>query len=239
MNRRSPGFDTDLVRVCHDFAAKGLSTIPAEVSPSLPLTNRLPRSFYDRPTSEVARDLIGKALLHHVDGCWRGGWIVETEAYLHQRDPASHSARGPTRSNASMFEAPGTLYVYPIHAKYCLNAVTQAKGEGTAVLIRAIEPVWGVESMRIARGIEAIKRLTSGPAMLCQALSVSRDDDGRCLIQDPRLGIFTDDNRPASKVATTKRIGISKAVDRKLRFVDSASRFLSRPYRDPRSKANA
>ncbi|MEL6105785.1 MAG: DNA-3-methyladenine glycosylase [Planctomycetota bacterium] len=201
------------------------------MSPSLPTATRLPRSFFAQPTAKVASDLIGKAFLHRVDNGWLGGWIVETEAYLHRRDPASHSARGRTASNASMFAAPGTLYVYPIHAKYCLNAVTQSEGEGTAVLIRAIEPVWGLATMRRQRGLDDKRRLTTGPAMLCQALAIDRGDDGRCLIDDPQIGIFVDSARPDATVATTPRIGISKAAHRKLRFIDPSSRFLSRPVR--------
>lgn len=128
-----------------------------------------------------------------------------------------------------MFAVPGTLYVYPIHAKYCLNAVTEAEGEGAAVLIRAIEPVWGIDQMRDHRGLDDERRLTTGPAMLCQALAIDRDDDGRCLIEDPRLGIFEEPDNPRMPVAATRRIGISKAAHRKLRFIDQSSRFLSRP----------
>jgi DNA-3-methyladenine glycosylase len=190
--------------------------------------NRLPRTFYDRPTREVAEELIGKALLRKVGKDWLGGWIVETEAYLHERDPASHAARGKTRSNASMFADSGTLYVYPIHAKFCLNAVTLPAGTGAAVLIRAIEPVWGVERMRRHRGIDAVRKLTSGPAMLCQALSVTRKDDGSNLIDDERIGIFAAADAPPRRIAATKRIGISKAAHRRLRFVDRDSSFLSR-----------
>ena len=110
--------------------------------------DRLPRSFYDRSPATVARELLGKALLRRLDGQWLGGWIVETEAYLSDGDLASHSARGRTRGNAAMFGPPGTLYVYPIHAKYCMNAVTESDGTGSAVLIRAMEPVWGIDRMR-------------------------------------------------------------------------------------------
>lgn len=194
----------------------------------LPCANRLPTSFYARATSIVARELIGKALLHRVDDRWLGGWIVETEAYLDRGDPASHSARGKTASNASMFSAPGTLYVYPIHAKYCLNAVTQDIGQGAAVLIRAIEPIWGVEVMKEARGQQDLKRLTCGPAMLCQALRIDRSDDGRCLISDADLGVFEDPDVGSRIIKATKRIGISKATHRNLRFVDTQSSYLSR-----------
>ena len=126
---------------------------------------RLPLAFYERRTETVARDLLGKSLVRKVQGEHVGGIIVETEAYLSTEDPASHSARGHTPSNAAMFGRAGTLYVYPIHAKYCLNAVTESDGVGCAVLIRAIEPVWGVEAMQENRGVEDLRRLTRGPDM--------------------------------------------------------------------------
>ncbi len=191
-------------------------------------SDRLGAAFYGRPTAVVAKELIGKALLHHVDGQWLGGWIVETEAYLDQGDPASHSARGKTASNASMFSHPGTLYVYPIHAKHCLNAVTQPADQGAAVLIRAIEPVWGLDVMRRLRGYDDVRRLTRGPAMLCQALQIDRGDNGRCLVSDERIGVFTDSIPRVPVIRATKRIGISKAKHRNLRFVDVNSEYLSR-----------
>lgn len=189
---------------------------------------RLGADFYEQPTLRIARELIGKALLHQVGDQWLGGWIVETEAYLDAGDPASHSARGRTASNASMFALAGALYVYPIHAKYCLNVVTQSAGEGAAILIRALEPIWGVQAMQHSRGYQDLRRLTRGPAMLCQALGVDRDDDGRCLITDKRLAIFSDPATAKRRVRATKRIGISKAKHRNLRFVDPDSIYLSR-----------
>ena len=95
-----------------------------------PLKDRLTRSFYARPTEDVARELLGKALIRRIEDRWIGGLIVETEAYLPNNDPACHASRGKTPSNSSMFEQPGTLYVYPIHAKYCMNAVTDSVGIG-------------------------------------------------------------------------------------------------------------
>jgi DNA-3-methyladenine glycosylase len=136
--------------------------------------------------------------------------------------------------------------VYSIHAKYCLNAVTQPTGEGAAVLIRALQPLWGVETMKRLRNQQELRRLTAGPAMLCQALRIERRDDGRCLTTDPEIGIFeTQEALPAGRtsvgqanagqtpprVVATKRIGISKAAHRNLRFIDPASAFLSRPHR--------
>ena len=145
--------------------------------------SRLPRSFYERPTELVARELLGKALLRRVGEEWLGGLIVETEAYLASGDLASHSARGETRSNAAMFGRPGTLYVYPIHAKYCMNVVTDPMGQGSAVLLRALEPVWGIEQMMRNRSTSQLRQLTRGPAMLCQALAVDRAQDKTDLVK--------------------------------------------------------
>ncbi|MEM6469213.1 MAG: DNA-3-methyladenine glycosylase [Planctomycetota bacterium] len=193
---------------------------------------RLSKAFYARPTAEVAADLIGNALLHRSDcGIWVGGWIVETEAYLGNRDPASHSARGKTQSNQSMFLDAGSLYVYPIHSRFCLNAVTESAGIGSAVLIRAIEPVWGIAQMRERRGLDRLGRLAGGPAMLCEALAIDRRDDGRSLLHDEHLGVFRPTGTVQRKIVKTRRIGISKAAHRLLRFVDADSKFLSRPYR--------
>lgn len=182
--------------------------------------------FLRRDPAEVARELLGCGLAHLVDGEWRGGWIVETEAYRSHGDPASHSSRGPTRSNASMFARAGTLYVYPIHAKYCLNIVTEEAGIGSAVLIRAIEPRWGIASMQEARGTANPRRLTSGPGMICQAMRINRDCDGIDLLRsdDWRLIAHHD---VQSRVIASPRIGIRHAADLPLRFFIDGNRFVS------------
>ena len=189
--------------------------------------NRLPRAFYDRSPALVARQLLGKALVRRIDTAWVGGLIVETEAYLATRDAASHSARGKTASNASMFGPPGTLYVYPIHAKHCMNAVTEEQGRGSAVLIRAVEPIWGIDVMQANRGLEDLRRLTRGPAMLCQALQIDREDDGKDLCGDRTILVAASDAPADFKCIATPRIGISQAKHRRLRFIASGSRFVS------------
>ncbi|WP_345684119.1 DNA-3-methyladenine glycosylase [Novipirellula caenicola] len=200
----------------------------------LPLQkNRLTREFYARPTEIVARELLGKCLMRRTNQQWVGGIIVETEAYLADSDAASHSARGKTRSNASMFSAAGTLYVYPIHAKYCMNAVTESSGRGSAVLIRAIQPVWGIEQMQSNRQTQDLKRLTRGPAMLCQAIAVDRSDDGIDLTTDRNILIAPPRTpSPAADIHATPRIGISKAIDERLRFFYRGNPFVSGPKRD-------
>lgn len=194
-----------------------------------PKRNRLSRSFYDRPPDTVARELLGKALLRHIGDRCVGGLIVETEAYLAVGDLASHSARGKTPSNATMFGRPGTLYVYPIHAKYCMNAVTQSEQTGSAVLIRAIEPIWGIEVMQTNRGQQNIRRLTRGPAMTCQAINVDRSCDGIDLVTDKNLWIAEPTHPLDATIRTTERIGISKSESLKLRFFIGENRFVSRP----------
>ena len=197
-----------------------------------PAKSQLPRPFYDRPTIQVARELLGKTLLLRAGGEWVGGMIVETEAYLPADDPASHSARGKTPSNASMFGPPGTLYVYPIHAKHCLNAVTEKEGIGAAVLIRALQPIWGVESMQRRRGFDDLRRLTRGPAMLCQALGVDRNADGTDLIADRGIRIAAMPEPTPIEIHCSRRIGISKAVDHPNRFFARDNRYVSGPRRD-------
>lgn len=125
------------------------------------------RAFYDRDTAEVARELLGRWIVRRVDDSWRIGRIVETEAYLGPHDRASHSSKGCTARNRTMFGPPGHAYVYRIYGlHYCLNAVTQPTGRGAAVLIRALEPV---------RGLDANTR---GPGLLCRALAIDRSFDG-------------------------------------------------------------
>ena len=178
-------------------------------------------AFFSRPPADVARDMVGAELLVH----GVGGIIVETEAYAPD-DPASHSFRGPTPRNASMFSAPGTAYVYRSYGvHWCLNAVCLA---GSAVLIRALEPTDGLDRMAQRRGTEAPRLLCAGPGRLCQALAVDGSFDGLPLTGAPFL--FTPGKRPAN-LLVGPRIGLSRAVDTPWRFGLPASPHLSRPFR--------
>lgn len=207
-----------------------------------PVSARLPRSFYARPTEVVARDLLGKALLRRIPpddatrggakaAGWIGGMIVETEAYLPTNDPACHASKGKRKSNASMFSQPGTLYVYPIHGKHCMNAVTEKVGHGCAALIRAIVPLWGIESMIRNRGLQDHRRLTRGPGMLCQALRVDRNCDGIDLIRHRTLLIADLDDLADFETVATPRVGISQATELNLRFAVRDNNFVSGPKR--------
>jgi DNA-3-methyladenine glycosylase len=182
--------------------------------------------FYARPVNEVARDLIGCTLRH--GRC--AGRIVEAESY-HQSEPASHAYAGLTPRTRTLFGAPGRAYVYRsygIHA--CLNAVAEEDGLGAAVLIRALEPLEGLDLMRARRGLERPEDLCSGPGKLTQALGIWLDLDGTSLVD----GSITVEPRPANvrepEIVVGGRIGITKAADLPWRFCDASSRHVSRPW---------
>lgn len=184
----------------------------------------------ERPTVRRARELVGARLWITVDGERRGGRIVETEAYCAD-DPASHSYRGETRRNGAMFLPEGHIYVYRSYGiHWCLNVVTAAAGVGEAVLIRAIEPLWGLPGMYRRRGIHppvgavVVPRLTNGPGKLCQALGIDGSWDRR-RIGD---GIYLEPAAGAPSVEAGPRVGISVATDLPWRFRLVGSRFTGR-----------
>jgi DNA-3-methyladenine glycosylase len=179
---------------------------------------KLPKSFFQRPAIEVARELIGVTLL--VDGV--GGTVVETEAY-DQTDPASHSFNGQTVRNRSMFGPAGRAYVYRSYGiHWCLNTVCES---ASAVLIRALEPAVGIELMRERRGLSELSKLCSGPGRLCQALAITGVLDGNALDAPP----FTMKRPTATPfIVTGRRIGITRGVEAPWRFGLAGSAFLSR-----------
>jgi DNA-3-methyladenine glycosylase len=176
------------------------------------------------PSHRVARQLIGVTVL--VNGV--GGRIVETEAYDGE-DPASHSYSGPTERNLAMFGAPLHAYVYRSYGiHWCLNFVCREEGHGAGVLIRALEPVTGLEAMRERRGTSDERLLCSGPGKLCQALGVTRALNGQSIAAAP----FELQAAPEGiEVVSGPRIGISKAVDVPWRFGLAGSRYVSKPFR--------
>jgi DNA-3-methyladenine glycosylase len=181
---------------------------PAE-HPSPEPDSRLRRAFYERSTIDVARDLLGQVLVSETPQGRTAGCIVETEAYLGADDPASHAARLRTGRVEAMWGEPGIAYVYRsygIHAM--LNVVTEPLGATGAVLIRALEPVVGVEMMRMRRGLDEERLLCSGPGKLCQALAIGLDLHGTDLVIGDRLWIAP--GAPPGDVSTSGRIGISR-----------------------------
>lgn len=187
-------------------------------------------NFYDRDPREVARDLIGKLLVRRTSQGLCRGVIVETEAYLAAGDPASHSYRGRTRKNATMFGRAGLLYVYPIHGRHCLNAVTESRDIASAVLIRAVLPLQGIELMQQRRECP-LSDLARGPARLCEAFAVDRRLDGWDLTRGTRIWIEQPDDAEVSNqnIAVSPRIGVTSAHDLELRFFLNGSPFVSGP----------
>jgi DNA-3-methyladenine glycosylase len=189
---------------------------------------RLTRSFFDRPCIEVAPELLGCRLVHQLgDGTRLSGRIVEVEAYLGDgSDPGSHSHNGQTARNAAMFGAPGVFYVYRsmgIHA--CANVVCEPNGSGAAVLLRAVEPVDGIEWMQQQRDNRPERELTNGPGKLCQAFGIRLDHDGHSALRGP-LRLLAAERRP-EKIVRSPRIGIVKGADLWQRFFVADSPWVS------------
>ena len=190
----------------------------------------LPRDFYDRPTLDVAADLIGKVLVHNRRGVRTSGIIVEVEAYIGESDPACHAAPGPTARNEPLYGPPGYAYVYLNYGIHCLvNVVTEAEGSPAAVLIRALEPLEGLSLMEVRRRTTRVLDLCRGPGRLCQALAIDRDLDGADLMRSRDLWLAAPAARAA--IGASRRIGISKAFSRRLRFYERGNPFVSGPKR--------
>ena len=183
----------------------------------------LRRKFFARSVHEVAPDLIGTTLL--LKGV--GGIIVEVEAY-HHTDPAAHSFNGRTERNAIMFGLPGYAYVYRSYGiHWCVNFVCEKEGSASAVLIRAIQPTFGIGEMRLRRGIEDERLLCSGPGKLCQALGITHAHNGLALDAPP---ISIRARTEAPDVVAGIRIGITKAIELPWRYGLRGSKFLSKPF---------
>ncbi len=188
----------------------------------------LSRAFYDRSPATVAHELIGCWLVRELAGDRCVGRIVETEAYLAADDQASHSHHGPTKRNRAMFGPPGHAYVYMIHARWCLNAVTEADGVGSAVLVRAVEVVAGHAGAQHRRPGMKARDWARGPARLCAAFAVDRAFDGHDLCRGRELWISARDSFN-SGISSSRRIGISKARELALRFFETDSPWVSGP----------
>lgn len=183
------------------------------------------------PAPRLARRLLGSVLCTD-DGAGRttSGRIVETEAYLPRSDPACHAHHGPTRRNGSMFGPSGIAYVYRIYGlHHCLNVVSGVVGDGEAVLIRALEPLEGLERMAARRGVDDPRRLCDGPAKLVVALGVGPRDDGRRL-NEGRLRIEAGQEPPAHRVRVTRRVGLTRGAGLALRFDLRGSAWISRRW---------
>lgn len=188
----------------------------------------LPREFYERPVLDVARDLLGCTVVHR--GC--AARIVETEAY-HQSEPACHAygrPPKPTRRTAPLFGPPGHAYVYRSYGLHAmLNAVCEPDGTAAAVLIRAVEPLAGLDEIRRNRLGREDRDLTSGPGKLAQALAIGLDLDRTDLVAGPIRFAEPPAGARAVRLVTGVRVGITKAAELPWRFADASSPFVSRP----------
>jgi DNA-3-methyladenine glycosylase len=200
----------------------------------------LPVAFFDRPADVVARELLGALVVSRAGGILTSARIVETEAYLGYRDPASHGyLHRRNERNAALFGPPGSWYVYLSYGiHWCANLVCEAEGTASAVLLRALEPVEGIARMRERRGRVDDRDLCSGPGKLCQALGITRDLDGRpmagseVVVLEPTVALPVE-------VAVTPRIGITKAADWPLRFLVEGNPHVSGRRRGRARKARA
>jgi len=185
----------------------------------------LGREFYARPVIEVARDCLGKILVHGKTA----GRIVEVEAYLGVNDRAAHAWRGVTDRTRVMFGEPGHAYIYFIYGMYeCLNFVCEPAGQAGCVLIRALEPIAGIATMRRRRPTgKGVEDLANGPGKLTLAMGITRKLNGTDLTAGP-LQVRRPRSEPAIKVLTTPRIGITHCADWPLRFVIAGNRFVSK-----------
>lgn len=180
---------------------------------------RMPRSFYDRNTTTVSRELLGKFLVHRTGGVLRIGMIVEVEAYLGAHDRASHSSRGRTERTKIMFGPPGYAYVYMIYGMhFCMNVVTEGEGYGSAVLLRAVEPVRNLEGR------------TTGPGLLCRAMGIDRALNGHDLVSE-EFYVGSALGSPDPVIVRRPRIGVDYSgpwAKRLLRFYIKGNPFISR-----------
>ena len=194
----------------------------------------LPRSFYLRPALTVARDLPGRYFFRRLGRRLLAGRIVEVEAYLGSRDPASHAYRGMTRRNEVMFGEGGHLYVYFTYGMhFCCNVVTGRKGEGSAVLIRAAEPVEGRRAMAVFRSAGDGRRRTdlelcSGPGKLCQAFAIARSENGTDLCGDTIWLARKRGESPPGGIMRSTRIGITGGREHRWRFYLKDNPYVSR-----------
>ena len=197
----------------------------------------LPRKFYDRDAVAVARELLGKVLIRREGRKLLAGRIVEDEAYLGQEDPAAHAYAGRTARNFVLFGPPGYAYVYFIYGNhYCLNVSCMAEGHGEGVLFRAMEPVVGLKAMALARGLDLpaapratqLRMVSSGPGRMAEALGITRLRDNNTDLTSHNSDLwFADDGFRPQRIVATPRIGLTKAVERPLRFVIAGNAYVS------------
>lgn len=189
----------------------------------------LPTSFYARNPTVVAENILGKIVVRRFEGIVLAGKVVEVEAYLGSDDPAAHSFIGKTKRNEVLFGNPGYTYVHSIHKYYCMDIVCEGKGNPGSVLIRALEPILGIDIMKVNRSTKDVGALCSGPGKLCQALKITRELNGVNVTRGDSPITIYDSNLIFNKdIITSQRIGISKAKELPLRFSIKENTFVSK-----------
>ena len=189
--------------------------------------NVLPVEFYERNPEDIARDLLGKKLIRVLDGERLGGVVVETEAYHGLTDPASRAFHGRKNYNSPMWNPPGRLFIYNVHKYWMLNVVAHRVDEVGGVLFRAIEPVWGLKTMRRLRPVEDDRELANGPGKLTLAIGVTKELNGYP-VMDLDSPIHILDAPCAANYYTSHRIGVTKDLPEELRFYIPGNRFVSK-----------
>lgn len=181
-------------------------------------------------TKALAEALLGCILVRESGEGLTAGRIVETEAYL-PGDPACHAFSGKSRRNATLFGPPHRAYVYQIYGmSFCFNLSSEPDGKGAGVLVRALEPIDGLAIMQARREIERVRDLCRGPGRLCRALAIDRSLDGLDIFSHPQLWL-AGTTAPRARVGRSRRIGVTRAADRRLRFYEAGSPYVSGPAR--------
>ena len=188
----------------------------------------LPRAFYERDTATVAKDLLGKVLIRRSPAGATSGKIVEVEAYYGEGDPASRASRRRTRMNEIMWARGGLAYVYMVHGQWLFNVITEPEGKPGGVLIRALEPLEGVELMHRRRKTKETLELTSGPGKLTQAMGITREHHGLDLTDRKSELVIVGVKREPLEIASSHRIGVTKDLERELRFFIRGNPFVSK-----------
>ena len=189
----------------------------------------LSKEFYERDPAEVARELIGKILVRRIDNNVLKGRIVEAEAYYGQDDPASRAYRGRKKFNELMFKDVGKTFIYMVHGNWLLNIVAHPRGKVGAVLIRALEPLEGVEAMMRNRGIQDIYSLTNGPGKLTEAMMITNKLNGVDVTDSNSEIQILEGIGENFNIKDSYRIGVRKDLPVKLRFYIAGNRFVSKP----------
>ncbi len=189
----------------------------------------LPKEFYERDSAEAARDILGKILVRRLDGVFLKGMIVETEAYYGQDDPASRAYKGRKKFNELMFKDVGKTFIYMVHGNWLLNIVAHPRDEVGAVLIRALEPLEGLDIMMKNRCVRNIYSLTNGPGKLTKALAITKELNGVDVTDKMSIIQVIETIQHKFETHDSYRIGVRKDLPMKLRFFIKGNKFVSRP----------